>query len=392
MLIQIHCVAHRFALCTSQAAQSIDQLQEYKTVLTNLFYYFKSSSVRSAKLQDIQEAFDLDPIKVKEIHDIRWFSFFSVLESVYRSWQALVAYFESCERSKDPKASGLFKQVTQFKFVAFTWCLMDIIPITTHMNLVFQKEDLDISLVRTVIRSGIEQLEELKSDITKGHYHSELTELLQAEGKDKAYLKGQLIVNVSKQEKLVHSCMIEFISNLISNMKDRFPDEDVSVLSAFHVLAMRDISFIPRTDLPKYGEDKLQVLCNHYSPQFIDAAETKKEFRLLVPLVLDQKYPRDKFQVLWQIIAANHHDSFPNLLKLAQVALILPVHTAQCERGFSTQNLIKSAHRNRLQEKSLNELMMISLEGPSVREYNPMPALHEWRTKKNRRIFKNFTM
>ena len=38
----------------------------------------------------------------------------------------------------------------------------------------------------------------------------------------------------------------------------------------------------------------------------------------------------------------------PNLIKLANLALIMPYQTADCERGFSCQNAIKCSKRNRL--------------------------------------------
>ena len=38
-----------------------------------------------------------------------------------------------------------------------------------------------------------------------------------------------------------------------------------------------------------------------------------------------------------------HKDTFPNMLKLAAFTLNLPVHTADCERGFSLQNNVKNS-------------------------------------------------
>ena len=42
--------------------------------------------------------------------------------------------------------------------------------------------------------------------------------------------------------------------------------------------------------------------------------------------------------------------------------------TADCELGFSCQNGIKTSRRNRLQEKHLNDLMTISIEGPRLED------------------------
>lgn len=37
----VHCIAHKLALCTSQAADKIPHLKQHQQILTDLFYYFK---------------------------------------------------------------------------------------------------------------------------------------------------------------------------------------------------------------------------------------------------------------------------------------------------------------------------------------------------------------
>lgn len=391
-LINIHCVAHRLALCTSQAASKVDVMQQYKSILTSLYYYFKSSSVRSSRLAEIQNLFDQPQIKMKEMHDIRWFSFYNVLEGIYKSWSALIIYFDSTELSKDPKATGLRKSLLQYKFPAMTWYLMDIIPVITTLNLVFQKDSLDVSVIKPIVDTTISKLEYLKSN--DGHYKQEFKRLLKG---DTLFDHG--LSYKTQQEQLVESAMQTFINNLIENMKKRFPDDSISVVSAFDALAMRDLSFVPTSQIDAYGSDKLDVLLDYYSkprgvpevPEIVDAKATRAEYSLLKPLVLQQRYLRDKLAVLWKIIFECHKEQFQNLLKLASIALTLPVQTAICERGFSCQNNIKTAHRNRLNESSLQTLMTISIEGPPLRSFDAAKVLQEFKTKKQRRIFRKLS-
>ena len=45
--------------------------------------------------------------------------------------------------------SALFSsQIASVKFITLTYCMMDIIPLVTKLSLFFQKEDLDIALVK----------------------------------------------------------------------------------------------------------------------------------------------------------------------------------------------------------------------------------------------------
>ena len=77
---------------------------------------------------------------------------------------------------------------------------------------------------------------------------------------------------------------------------------------------------------------------------------------------------------------------FPNLTKLAAIGLLLPVSTVDCERGFSALTCVKTDLRNRLCNKTLNNLLMISIEGPDPMDYPYDQACDLWASWRNRRI------
>ena len=89
----------------------------------------------------------------------------------------------------------------------------------------------------------------------------------------------------------------------------------------------------------------------------------------LKSLVLEHRYPNDRMEDLWAIVTTFHADMFPNFLKLVAVALTLPVHTADCERGFSLQNQLKNCERNQPLPKRLDNLVLTLAEGPPVAEF-----------------------
>ena len=61
---------------------------------------------------------------------------------------------------------------------------------------------------------------------------------------------------------------------------------------------------------------------------------------LVKTIVKSAKYPVDNMPSLWKTITRFHKDEVPKIIKLAQYALTLPLHTCSCERVFSNQNLI----------------------------------------------------
>ena len=75
------------------------------------------------------------------------------------------------------------------------------------------------------------------------------------------------------------------------------------------------------------------------------------------------KYPVDNIPSLWKTITLFHKDEVPEIIKLAQYALTLPLHTCSCERVFSNQNLIVTRLRSRLNPKIRDRLLRVRTQG-----------------------------
>ena len=63
------------------------------------------------------------------------------------------------------------------------------------------------------------------------------------------------------------------------------------------------------------------------------------------------------------------------------------MHTATVERTFSQLKLIKTRLRNKMNEKTLDALLRIEIEGSAeVHDFPVRKAVELWSKKKNRRI------
>ena len=61
---------------------------------------------------------------------------------------------------------------------------------------------------------------------------------------------------------------------------------------------------------------------------------------------------------------------FPEMFKLLNIILALPVGTASVERFFSHMKQIKTTLRNRLNDANLTHSMRIAIEGPELSSVN----------------------
>jgi len=57
------------------------------------------------------------------------------------------------------------------------------------------------------------------------------------------------------------------------------------------------------------------------------------------------------------------------LRNCVQILQVLPVSLAACERGFSQMNRPRTAVRNRLAVTTLSDLLIISINGPCLRDW-----------------------
>ncbi len=399
MLVNYHCIAHKLALVTSQAAKAVPYLVKYQDVLTSLFYYFKGSANRTENLKEVQKVLDMPQLKIKEVHEVRWMAIYEAVHSVYHSLDALLTYFRS-ESDKNAKAKGFQKKMSQVNFVEATYLLKDILPVVTKLCLQFQKKNIDVSMIKVHLDMCRADLRKIKSGdpLATAFSGSEL-------GKDVVYDDGEAIF---KGNHVLHGASgiarikEVFIDQLLEHLDARFPEDDSGVMQAFSVLGLRPITFLSTEDRNEWGNQQIESLISKYGieqsrdggegnvvvPPVINAAATRDEWNLLKMTVVCEGYPRDNMSNLWSLINQYHKDQFPNMMVLSSLALTAPVHTADCERGFSAQNAVKTAHRNRLSASTVNDLLTVSLEGPPLRENNFVPALKHWRSRKDRKLFK----
>ena len=76
---------------------------------------------------------------------------------------------------------------------------------------------------------------------------------------------------------------------------------------------------------------------------------------------------------------------FPEIWKLLNITMALPVGTATVEHSFSQMKLIKTRLRSRLSDSNLEHLMKISIEGPPLTDVD-FNAILDIFKQKNRRI------
>jgi hypothetical protein len=97
---------------------------------------------------------------------------------------------------------------------------------------------------------------------------------------------------------------------------------------------------------------------------------------------------RLKMHHAWAIFASteDYLSIFPHITQFWQVILTLPASTASCERGFSTQNLIKSYGRCALNITTLDSLMRIAMAKIPMESLDFEDIGERWMSVNDRRL------
>lgn len=159
--------------------------------------------------------------------------------------------------------------------------------------------------------------------------------------------------------------------------------ESNGVLLAFGIF---DTVVVPGTDdagFKAYGKDKVKVLASHFFSADEGANDrlqsqwnqTKYHINENIKAAIPEEVRNGKSGsstawFLFQLMnnKVNYQPFFGMLLHIAEVALTLPVSNAWPERGASAMKLVKTRCRNSLQNDMLESLLMVLINGPSMKD------------------------
>lgn len=258
-IVNIHCIAHRLQLCVSQAANKVKYLKEFQELLTNIFYYFKKSALRNEKLKAIQEVLKEPKMKYKEIHQVRWLSFYKALETLYLTWDSLVTFFEqevANKQDKDGKIKGYIKKLTEYDFVASIHMMMEVMPNIMELTLVFQTRDLDCSIIAPAVQACITELTKYRNDELSPRRKTYLQKFVEDTGSQGETEQSEPSRELRfKSHKLVarggrtpresfQTIMHNFLDAVLDNLNTRFPQGSKNIISAFGIVSMRPLCFV----------------------------------------------------------------------------------------------------------------------------------------------------
>ena len=381
--IGVHCAAHRLNLASTHAAEAVPYVKKFSSILRQLYDFFDNSAVRTAGLEAVHNLIN-ESGKLLAPCSTRWLS---VERSVNRLKNCFTSVVLSLQREgeerSDAKALGLNSLVTEFRFVCTMLLLCDALPHVSHLSKCFQITNTDYSIIPIMVNTTIHSIKQLK----------------QVDGVNLMGLKtflDQLTsagIDIRKPPRLAEiyfetSIKQPYLDTLIKNLETRFDDK--SVLASFDV--MNPAKLPPLSENPSSAELEEftaygNVQINNFTQQFQgivaepdECLEEWSNFRQFLRENLGHLKQTEVVSLLCTDLSLA--SIYPNMTTLAKICRVIPIHTADVERTFSQLKLIKTRIRNRMNEKTLDSLLRIAIEGPPVCDFPVNEAIQLWAKKK----------
>ena len=411
MLLNVHCICHRLALARGDANDHISYIKTVEKVLIRLWSFFHNSGKRtaaytkaviaSAELQISHSAKKRIVKRVKKATRTRWLSTESTVDGIFLNFVPLVQTLQIYSNDSDPIAINLISEIKSKKFLGAVYLLHEVLPILSHLSRAFQKGNISFAVIAPAVEFI---LEELKSVAEK---QSPLECLRRDLAEDCRLHYSGLTPLTAHDETLLRNLTSKYVHALQDNIASRFKDS-LANLSAFKIFD--PVAVPPKSDqsFSEYGDKEIKILAEYLYQ--LEKGESKvqkteelicewRKFRYSISeLPADVVKPAKNKELTSQTPTdwllhhmlsnqSTYSHFVPELLRLAEVCMSLPVSNAWPERGASAVKRLKPRLRSSLKGDMLESLMHITINGPEVQECESLvkKAVKKWHEVKARR-------
>lgn len=350
-IISWHCFNHRLELSVNDAVKSCTESNHFKIFMGALYATYSMSPKCQRELAECAKNLETQITRIGKVLDVRWVaSSYRSVKAVWQSYSVLHQHFankatdSSADGRERAKFAGFAKKLENPVFIRNLGLMHDALEELSDLSLALQRSDITLPVAHRLISRQVEVFHARRD--SDSQYYREACESVE-NGKFKDVVVG---AGTGKEKEINRS---QFYQSLADSMTARMlPESERALCSSLSVLTPNTW---PSDLSPEYGEQDLRIVCTTFMVAF---SEVKIDYRTF-------KDSRG--------LSVSH-----KLQSLFNRVNTIPVSTAACERGFSCMNIVCGPLRSRLTVAHMSALMFISLTGPPLMLWKPMPYVKSW--------------
>lgn len=419
LLLNVHCICHRLALACGDANDDVAYIITVEKILIQLWSFFKNSGKRTAaygKAAMTLKAIHL-PAKgrkkvaksIKKACRTRWLSTEKAIDGIFEDFEALCQTLRVMKENGDATATGLLNMIGNIKFLSAVYLLHAVLPTLAHLSKAFQGGNVSFASIAPSINYTLDKLDDVASK------NKPLEDLKKDLGEEGRLSQCDLPKLTDFHKQRLANLTKKYVTALKENINSRFEDS-LPVLTAFKIFDPITVPERSDPDFKEYGVRDIGTMTDYFYAGKENKEEMEDEllcewqkfkynllqFKNEIPLdVLNppaKKCLIAKTALEWTLekmlaMRVTYQYFVPELLRLAEICLSLPVSNAWPERGASAVKRLKTRMRSTMKNDMLSALLHITINGPDAMEPECdkliKETVKEWMKIKQRRKIAN---
>ncbi|VDH95135.1 Hypothetical predicted protein [Mytilus galloprovincialis] len=345
--------------------------QRCDALMLNIYLFYKYSPLNRANLKASFESLNMKMLLPTRVGGTRWVPHHErALKNVLHGHAAIVRHLEQMQapgearKDSSAKARNFLKALKDKHSLFWLHFMLDVVQSLSTVSRTVQSKDSNLGDVYN-------EIEACKAIMGK---------YMNSDGPN---VRKYMNASDSDGEKIMHSTRNTFLNSLIQAISTRF-EGDLHLFKGCTVLSFpkwprsleQDIEFGDShiVELVEVSRPALELSSVTVDPDAIESEWTRFKTELY------NTSSKSIQTMTWTAAADAYMSTYPNLFMLIDYLLTLPSSSVDAERGFSSMKVIKNDWRSRLGCQNLSDLILVSLETPSVDKYDPTAAINAWNT------------
>ncbi|KAF0723115.1 zinc finger MYM-type protein 1-like [Aphis craccivora] len=397
--IYTHCMAHRLNLVVVDFCKNIKSARNVFNVLEAVYVHFSHPS-NNLKLSEIQANLGLKKGNILKVCDTRWVCRYKNCEAMLKNYTAIVTFLNSeidDQADKDvTRAIGILSSIQKCDFIIVITILKEVLCIINVLSNSLQNKSSTLGFSKNVIFGVIKTFESLRSEGEFKKIWEKIKILAEENGiciqtpltgskrrrRELNKLHDYVLTTTTSAENASYSSLENEVENywkisayfvimdsVVSNLKYRFSDESLAMANSVDSFCKLDT-----TNSMKFIDHYKDLL--HISKSSLQA-----EMKVVLNLLKSKK----KDFNLNDVKEVIEKQTYPNLYKLFQVALSIPISSATCERSFSSMRRIKNWLRSSMAQDRFTFLSILNIERDITNKVNVDDIVNKF-AEKDRKI------
>lgn len=373
--IYIHCLAHKLNLVVVDSCANVSLAKTFFNGIEALYIHF-SQPGHHASLKKLQDTLGINTSReMGSLSTTRWSCRFENCKAVLTNYEAIKSALEKeITENRDKhsvEALGLLKTMTKPEFVVSLHTFHTVLAIVNVLSKYFQTSKATLGQASDLIASTTGTFERCRNefkiwkDIEQfAEKHQISLEPVRVSKRRRQQMDMDFYTestvgksntldlptdDTQPEEYWKINIYYQVVDNIIVNLKRRF--ENLPLANAVDAFLKLDL---------KNGEDFIN---NYKNLLKIDTSALNAETMIMKNMLQSKKDEVNEENLRKHI----KKEYCPNLYKLLQVAIALPVSSANCERSFSAMRRIKTWLRTTMLQERFSHVSLLHIENEIVK-------------------------